>query len=389
MNGRTYLDAASVAPPHPAVADVVRRVAPTAWADPSRSHTESRAASDLLSSARSALAAALGGSPQRLAFTSGGTEAIHLAIRGTVAANRRRPPRILSSAVEYSAVLAAADAVAFTSGGAVEHVRIGVDREGRVDPDALEAALSDGGAVLVNVQHANHEVGAVQPLEAVAALCRRHDAFLHVDACQTVGRLPVGVDRLGADLLSVSSAKLGAGPGAGALLWSPRARLRPLLTGDEREGRMRSGTQDLVRIAAMVEVLLQLAPDDPNGAAAAERVRADELRRWLRTRLGAVDDVAVHGPDDPALPNLVAASALYVDAQALTAMLDRAGFAVHSGSSCASTSGEPSHVLVAMQALTQGHVRASFGPEVGRPEIDAFATAFADAVHALRGQQRP
>lgn len=380
---RVYLDAASLAPPHPAVPAVAARVAAVAWADPTRSHTEGRAASDLLSSARSALAGALGGAPERLAFTSGGTEAIHTAVRGVAVANRRRPSRILSSAAEYSAVLAASDAVAHASGGTIEHVRVPVDHVGRVRLDALESALN-GGAMLVNVQHANHEVGTVQPLAAVARMCADADALLHVDACQTAGRLPVSLATLGADLLSVSSAKFGGGAGAGALLWSPRARLRALLTGDERERRMRAGLQDLVRIATMTEVLLRLAPTDPHGEAAAARTHLDGLRRWLRTRLGAVPDVAVHGPDDDAVPHIVAASALYVDAQALTAALDRAGFAVHSGSSCAQTSGEPSHVLVAMGALTHGHVRVSFGPDVTAQGIDAFADAFTDAVATLR-----
>lgn len=383
MAERVYLDSASVAPLHPLAHKAQDRASASAWADPTRAHQEGRAASDLLSSARRAVAASLGGSVDRTVFTSGGTEAIHLAVRGVVAANRRRRPRIISSAVEHSAVLAACDAVARES--ACEHVVVGVDAQGRVDVEAIRAAL-DGGALLVNLQHANHEVGALQPIAQVAELCREADAFLHVDACQTVGRLPVHLDALGVDFLTLSSAKVGAGPGAGALLWSPRARLAPLLTGDERELRFRSGMQDLSRIGALAEMLLQLSPSDPRGMAATEVHRADALRRWLRTRLGAIDDVAVHGPDDDALPHVVAASALYVDGQALTQALDKAGFAVHSGSSCATTSGEPSHVLVAMGALTHGHIRVSFDANVTSEEIDRFADAFEKAVAQLRAR---
>lgn len=310
---------------------------------------------------------------------------MHLAVRGTVAANRRRPRRIVSAAVEHSAVLAAGDACA--RDGSVEHVRVGVDAQGRVLVDQLAQALEDG-ALLVNLQHANHEVGTLQPVAEVADLCRGAGALLHVDACQTVGRLPVDMRALGADLLSVSSAKLGAGPGAGALLWSPSARLRPLLTGDEREARMRAGTQDLPRIAAMAETLLQLAPNDPEGPAAVERRRADALRRWLRTRLGAIEDVTVHGAADATLPHVVAVSALYVDGQSLAQALDDAGFSVHSGSSCATTSGEPSHVLVAMGALTHGHIRASFDGAVSESDVDAFADAFGQAVARLRATMR-
>jgi cysteine desulfurase len=376
VNPRVYLDHASAAPWHPAALAALSSVAEGFPGDPARAHAEGRAARDLLESARTAVAGQLGTAADRLAFTAGGTEAIHLAVRGAAAANRTRPRRILSSAVEHSAVHAAADATDH------EHVLIPVDGAGRVDLDALAAALRPG-AALVNVQHANHEVGTLQPLAEAARLCREADALLHVDACQTAGRLPL--DALGADFLSVSAAKFGGGRGTGALAWSPRARFRPLLTGDEREGRRRSGLQDLPGVAAMAETLLRLAPSDPRGEAAREAARCDALRRRLRTLVAeAVDDVEVHGPEHDAAPHLVALSALYVEGHALLGALDRAGFAVHSGSSCATTSGEPSHVLVAMGALTHGHVRVSLGPGIGGEEIEAFAAALATAVARLR-----
>ncbi len=359
------------------------QVADQFFADPTRRHREGRAARDLLEQARGVVAGTLGGSADRCLFTSGGTEAVHLAIRGAARANRTRPARVISAAVEHSAVLAASD----ESG--LEHVRVPVDRVGRIDVDALREALRSG-ALLVNLQHANHEVGTVQPVREAAALCREADALLHVDACQTVGRLPVSLDDLGADLLSWSAAKFGGGRGCGGVLWSPRARLAGLLTGDEREHRRRSGLEHLPGIVAAAETLLQLRPNDPSGPAAAEVARADTLRRRLRERLTqTVDDLEVHGPEDGALPHLVAASALYVEGQALVDGLDRAGFAVHSGSSCATTSGEPSHVLVAMHALTHGHIRASWGPDTTAAELEAFATAVADVVGQLRAHLAP
>jgi cysteine desulfurase len=373
-----YLDVASAAPWHPAALAAHGRVAASHPADPGRRHRSGRAAADLLESARSAVATTLGASADRLAFTSGGTESVHLAVIGAARANRTRPGRVVSAAVEHSAVLAAAEAAG------LEHVRVGVDRDGRVDVGGLEAALARG-ACLVNVQHANHEVGTMQPIVEIAALCRARDALLHVDACQTVGRLPVDLGGLGADFLSCSAAKFGGGRGVGALAWSPRARFRPLLAGDERERRRRAGLENLPGIAAFAETLLQLSPSSPDGPAATEVARADRLRRRLRARLhAAVDDLEVHGPADGALPHLVAVSALLCDGEALTAALDQAGFAVHSGSSCATTSGEPSHVLVAMGALTHGHVRVAFGQEVGEAELEGFVAAFASAVGELR-----
>lgn len=383
MDGRTYLDHASAAPWHPAALAAAAHVAEALPGDPARRHGEGRAARDLLESARGAVASVLGAATERVLFTSGGTEAVHLAVRGAAAANRTRPPRILSCAVEHSAVHAAAEETG------CEHVVVPVDREGRVVLDALAEALQRG-ALLVNLQHANHEVGSLQPVAEAAELCRRADALLHVDACQTVGRLPVDLVSSGADFLSLSGAKFGGGRGIGALAWSPRARFRPLLTGDEREGRRRSGLEHLPGAAAMAETLLQLAPADPYGEAALEVARCDGLRRRLRALLDAgVDDLEVHGPAENAAPHVVAASALYVDGEALVAELDQAGFAVHSGSSCATTSGEPSHVLVAMGALTHGHVRASFGPGVEEADVDAFADALAAAVTRLRARVAP
>jgi cysteine desulfurase len=224
-------------------------------------------------------------------------------------------------------------------------------------------------------------------VRAAADLCREADALLHVDACQTAGRLPVRLDDLGADFLSVSGAKFGGGRGTGALAWSPRARFFAQLTGDEREGRRRSGLQHLPGVAALAETLLRLAPSDAGGEAAREAARCDALRRKLRGAVAeAIGEGEVHGPDDGSAPHILAASALYVEGQALRDDLDRAGFAVHSGSSCATTSGEPSHVLVAMGALTHGHIRVSLGPGVAEDDLEAFARALAGAVSRLRAR---
>ena len=365
-------------PWHPSALATYHSVAEAFAADPTRRHREGRRARDLLESARGAIAGTFGGDPDRIVMTSGGTEAVHLAVLGAVAANRTRPARILSTAVEHSAVLWAADAAG------VEHVRVPVDALGSVRLDALEEELGRG-ALLVNCLHASHEVGTVQPVREVAALCRRHDALLHVDAAQTAGRVPVDLQFLDADFLSVSAAKFGGGRGVGALVLSPRARLRALLGGDERERRRRAGLEHLPGVAAMAEALLQLNPADPQGPAAQAAAHADALRRRLRAALpAAVDDIAVHGADDDAAPHIAAVSALYCDGEALVSALDEAGYAVHSGSSCATTSGEPSHVLVAMGALTHGHIRVSVGPETTQADADGFVAAFAHAVANLR-----
>ena len=383
MPARVNLDLASAAPWHERSLVAHRQVAEAFPGDPARLHREGRDASDLLERARGAVAEELGARPDGVVFTGSGTEAIHLAVLGTVRANARRPRRILSAAVEHSAVLAAADRAARHEGWV--HERVPVDGDGRVDVDALTTLLADG-AALVNVQHANHEVGTIQPVEEVAAACRAADALLHVDAAQTAGRLPVSLERLGADYLSVSAAKFGGGRGVGALLTSPGARLEGVVEGDERERRRRAGLQDLPGIAAMAETLATLRPRNPVGEAGAEVTRAHQVRRALRVGLAALPDVAVHGPAEGTLPHVVAASALYVEGQALVTALDRAGYAVHSGSSCATTSGEPSHVLLAMGALTHGHVRMSFGPGFTEADVGPLCDTLAGVLETERAR---
>lgn len=380
-----YLDVASAAPWHPRALAAHAQVAEAFWGDPARLHAAGRQASDLLERARGAVAEELGARADGVVFTGSGTEAVHLAVQGTALANRTRPRRIISTAVEHSAVLAAADVAAARLGH--EHVVVGVDADGRVLLDQLAEELAEGGAALVNVQHANHEVGVVQPLAEVSRLCRGADALLHVDACQTAGRLPVSLADLGADYLSISAAKFGGGRGVGALLTSPRARLAAIQTGDERERRRRSGLQDLPGIAAMAEVLATLRARNPSGEAGQRAAACDRVRRHLRTALAdRVPDVEVHGPTEGALPHLVALSALYVEGQALVTALDVAGWQVHSGSSCATTSGEPSHVLVAMGALTHGHVRLSFDDGFGIADADALVDDLARVVREQRAR---
>lgn len=377
---RVYLDHASVWPLRPQAVTAYRDAQEVAWADPGRRHREGRAARELLDRARVTVAEVLGAPEDGIVWTSGGTEAVHLAVLGSaLAAVRRGDPRrhLVVSAVEHSSVLAAVDRATAELGFTA--TTVGVDRSGVVDAGEVLAAVGDD-TVAVHLQHANHEVGALQPTHEVGMACRRRGVLLHVDACQTVGQLGVTLDQVGADLLSASSAKLGGPHGVGMLAVGPRGRVAALQAGDERQRRRRSGLEDVPGVAAFA-VALRVATSRLD----TERSHREVLRRRLRDRLpSAVDDLEVHGPLADAHPGIVAASALYVDGEALVATLDEAGFAVHSGSSCATTSGEPSHVLVAMGALTHGHVRVSVGPDTSVDDVDAFVDAYAATVERLR-----
>ena len=368
--------------------DVARRALldalPLVDGDPARPHREGRVAHDLLDAATATTAHLLGVDERDVVWTSGGTEAANLAVTGPVRAARERGDGrrgLVVGAVEHSAVLDTARRLA--RDGVVDLVVVPVDGAGVIDLEALGAVV-DERTVAVHVQHANHEVGTLQPTHEVSRLCRDVGALLHVDACQSAGQLGVTAAQLGADLLSVSATKFGGPRGVGALLLGPRGRVAPLLVGDDRQRGLRAGRLPVAAIAAAAVAL-----DEATTTMDADRSRRELVRRHLRAGLERLEDVAVHGPLAEAHPGIVAASALYVAGDALATAMDERGWAVASGSSCAVRSGEPPHVLVAMRALTHGHLRISFGPDLDVPTADGFLADLGEVIASLRGGRRP
>jgi cysteine desulfurase len=247
-----------------------------------------------------------------------------------------------------------------------------------VDPAELAAAVRDD-TLLVCLQHANHEVGTVQPVQEAAALAHEHGALLLVDACQTVGRLPLDVAQLGADLLVGSGHKCYGPPGTGFLVVSRRARLRPVLVGDERERRRRAGMENLPGVAALAAAVAARVAEAPG-----EHDRLAGLTDRLLAGLATIPEVIVHGDPARRLPHLVAFSILYIEGEALLLLLDAKGVAVHSGSSCTADTQEPSHVLAAMGAITHGSVRVSFLHDATAADVDRLLDVLPAAVADLR-----
>lgn len=382
---RVYLDHASQWPLRPEAHRALLDALEITVGDPARAHAEGRRSRELLERATTATAELLGVADTGVVWTASGTEAVHLAVLGSARAARLRAPdrrHVVVSAVEHSAVLRAAERLADEGGFDVEMVP--VDRSGTVDLEQLAAAITDR-TLAVHLQHANHEVGTVQPTHEVARRCREVGAMLHVDACQSVGQLGVTAAQLGADLLSASSGKFGGPRGVGLLAVADRGRIAPLLEGDDRQRLRRAGAMDVAGIAAAA-VALQVASDRLQH----EHSHRETLRRRLRSALTSLDDVEVHGPLADAHPGIVAATARHVDGDALASALDERGFAVHSGSSCTTLPWEePSHVLVAMGVETRGHIRVCVGPETTTADVDDLLSALDDAITALRRRVRP
>ena len=371
-----YLDHASTTPPLSEALDAAARAAEELFADPSRLYGRARRARIALDDARARVAGSIGVRPEELVFTSGGTESCNLAIAGAARAARaaRKPSKVVVSAVEHTAVLQSARNLE-----GFEVVELPVDRTGTVALDALRSAVA-GGAGVVSIQHANHELGTIQPVADAARVAHEAGALVHTDACMTVGNLPVSAADLGVDLLSASAHKA-YGPKGVGFLWVRRGvRIRPSVVGDDRERGRRAGIENLPAIAGYTAALdVRLREID----AEAPRLRAlaDRLRDGVA---GSVPDVEFHGHPTERLPGLVAFSVLYVDGESLLLSLDAAGIAVHSGSSCTSSTAEPSHVLAAAGALTQGSVRVSLGRSSTEADVDAFVRALPPIVERQR-----
>ncbi|MFE0045957.1 cysteine desulfurase/sulfurtransferase TusA family protein [Streptomyces albireticuli] len=368
-----YFDVASAAPLHPVARQALLASLDEGWADPTRLHREGRRARLLLDAAREAAAEAVGCRPDELVFTPSGTRALHDGIAGALAGRRRTGRHLVVSAVEHSAVLQSAASLE-AAGGTV--TRVAVDRTGRVAPGAYAAALRPGTA-LAALQSANHEVGTVQPVAEVAEECRAAGVPLLVDAAQSLGWGPV---EGGWSLLTASAHKWGGPAGVGLLAVRKGVRFAPQGPADERESGRAPGFPDLPGIVAAAASLRAVRAE-----ATAEAARLRELVERVRTRVPElVPDVEVVGDPVRRLPHLVTFSCLYVDGETLLHALDRAGFSVSSGSSCTSSTLEPSHVLRAMGVLSEGNVRVSLPAGTREEDVEAFLDVLPGAVASVR-----
>ncbi|MFF7542469.1 cysteine desulfurase/sulfurtransferase TusA family protein [Streptomyces canus] len=364
----SYFDAASSAPLHPVARQALLASLDEGWADPSRLYREGRRARLLLDAAREAAAEAVGCRPDELAFTSSGTRAVHDGIAGALAGRRRVGRHLIVSAVEHSSVLHSAELFEVTE--------VPVSRTGAVSPQSYVDALRPDTA-LACLQSANHEVGTVQPVAEVAAVCRQAGVPLLVDAAQSLGWGPVEGEW---SLLTASAHKWGGPSGVGLLAVRKGVRFSPQGPVDERESGRAPGFENLPAIVAAAASLRAVRAE-----AAQEAVRLRELTARIRARVPRlVPDVDVVGDPEKRLPGIVTFSCLYVDGETLLHELDREGFSVSSGSSCTSSTLTPSHVLKAMGVLSEGNVRVSLPFGAVSEEVDRFLEVLPGAVAAVR-----
>ncbi len=384
-----YLDHAATTPLLPqaqaAMAEEFGRVG-----NASSLHASGRRARRVVEESREALAAVLGCRPSEVVFTSGGTEADNLAVKGLWWARRAEDPtrrRVLASAVEHHAVLDPVQWLADHEGAEVEWLP--VDHLGRVDVDQARAAIErdPGSIALVSVMWANNEVGTIQPVTALAALAREHGLPFHTDAVQAVGHLPVDFATSGADALTLSGHKLGGPVGIGALVLGRGVAPVPVAHGGGQEREVRSGTLDTPAIAGLAAAAAVTAsPADPRSGWAQVASLRDSL---VRAVLAVVPDAVLNGDPDPAgrLPGNAHFSFPGCEGDALLLLLDAAGVECSTGSACSAGIAQPSHVLLAMGAdpvTARSSLRFSLGLTSTAADVAALADALGPAVERAR-----
>jgi len=381
MSDRAYFDWNATAPLRPE-ARAAMLAALDVVATPSSVHSEGRAARGLVERARGQVAALVGAEAKEIVFTSGATEANALALAPDLVAKGRPVTcgRLFVSAIEHSSVLSG-------SRFAPEQVeRLPVTADGVIDLAALKTAIADVTAPLVSVMHANNETGVIQPIAEIATIVHEAGGFLHVDAVQTAGRIACDSAVLGADMLTVSSHKIGGPQGAGALIMRGVQPAAALLRGGGQERGFRAGTENVAAIAGF-----GTAAEAAAATYEADADRMAALRDRFETLLKiAAPEAVVFGAKVPRLPNTSYFSAPGLKAETAVISFDLNGVALSSGSACSSGKVTQSHVLMAMAAdpaLSPGAIRVSLGWTTTEPDIDRLLIAWKHVAAALLKRQ--
>lgn len=379
-----YLDNSATTPIREEALQAMVEAYHRTYGNSSSLHLFGRTAHRVLEESREEFASCIGAKPEEIIFTSGGTESDNLAIRGVALAVRDIGNHIITSRTEHHAVLHCCRALEEEG---YEVTYLPVDARGIVDLELLDASIRDE-TVLVSIMTANNETGALQPVAEIAQLAREKGVLFHSDAVQAAGKLPLDVDKLGADLVSFSGHKFYGPKGVGALFIRKGTPIRPIMQGGHHEAGMRPGTVNVPGIAGMARAL-SLAVREVGETSR----RLGELREILETGIKErIPGVRRNGDPEHALPNILNLSFEDADGESLLLELDMAGVAVSTGSACTSQDAEPSHVLLAMGVpprLAQCSLRFSLGRYNVVQDIEYVLEVLPGIVERIRRICRP
>jgi len=376
---RMYLDYAATTPTHP---EVVKEMLPyftDTFGNPSSIHSHGQEAKGAIEEARVKVAELIGARDEEIVFTSGGTEADNFAIKGVAFANENKGDHIITSSIEHHAVV---ESCKFLERRGFRVTYLPVDTAGLVDPDDVKRAITDK-TILISVMHANNEMGTIEPITEIGRITREAGIYFHTDAVQTTGHIPVDVNELGVDLLSMSAHKLYGPKGVGALYIRKGTKLIPFMHGGEQERRRRASTENvpgIVGFGCAAELALREIGEE------AERLTnlRDKLIRNIQQQ---IDHTRLNGHLIMRLPNNVNVSIDFVEGESMILNLDLEGICASTGSACSSASLEPSHVLLAMglsHEQAHGSLRFTLGKWTTEEEINRVLEVLPRIVVKLR-----
>jgi cysteine desulfurase len=374
------LDHLSANPLLPEVQEAMMDAIRANYGNPSSQHKLGDKASEALEKARESVARLINsGSPKEVVFTSGGTESVNFAVKGVAWAKAEKGKHIVTSNIEHNAVLRSLRRLKMMD---YKVSSVPVDSHGRVNPLDVARALKED-TVLVSIMHSNNEIGTLQPIEEIARITREKNVVFHVDAVDSVGVVPVDVQKLGVDLLSFASNPMYGPTGVGGLYVRRGTHIWPLLDGGVQENNRRAGTENLVGIIGM-GVAAELAARDMTTRIAGMKSLKDRLLKDLPNYL---DSYIINGHPEHSLPHLVSVSIKYIEGESLVLMLDDENIAVSTRSACAAGALQASHVLLSIGrdfADAQGTLVITFGLDNTEADLSRFLKALQSAVKTLR-----
>ncbi len=375
-----YADNAATTKMSDAAVHTMMSVLSEAWGNPSSLYGHGQNAKDVLEKARTEIAAVIGAQPEEIYFTSGGSEADNQAIRSAAALGRKKgKTHIISSAFEHHAVLHTLKAL---EAEGFEVTLLDVHSDGLIVPAEVEAAIRED-TCLVTIMTANNEIGTIQPIRAIGAICRERGVLFHTDAVQAIGHIPLNVETDNIDLLSASAHKFHGPKGVGFLYAKKSVRLTNLIEGGAQERGKRAGTENVPGIAAMAAALREAASDMEKNAA-----HLTQMRDRLIDGLKEIPHAALNGDAARRLPGNVNFCFEGIEGESLLLLLDDKGICASSGSACTSGSLDPSHVLLAIgrvHDVAHGSLRLSLGEDITADEVDYLIRSVKEVVAYLRG----
>lgn len=374
-----YLDHAATCPTDPEVLEAMQPYFTEHFGNPSSIYSISRTTRNAIETARAILAKAIGAAPEEIVFTSGGSESDNFAVKGVAHALREKGRHIITSQIEHHAVLYTCKYLE-KNGYTVTYLP--VDHDGIIRIEELEKAIRPD-TILITIMHANNEIGSIQPIREIGEIAKKHKIVFHTDAVQTFGHIPVDVNELNADLLSISGHKFYGPKGVGALYIRKGTKITPLIHGGDQERRRRASTENVPGIVGLGKAV-EIARDVMTG----ELQRQARLRdEFIQKILTTIPDSRLNGAPLQRLPNNINISFKGIEGESILLNLDMYGIAASTGSACSSSSLEPSHVLLAIgldHELAHGSVRFSLGKHTTAEDLNSVAEILPGIIRKLR-----